>query len=134
MSKASVVSTDDPVISASTLSGDKVRNANGEDLGKLEELMIDIKHGRVAYAVISFGGLLGVGDKLFAIPWSALKVDTKEKCLILDVSKEQLEQAPGFPKSDWPDMADRRWGGSISKYYGQDPHWSAASSQNSTVC
>src|ERR1035438_2631765 len=73
------------VLAASTLAGDSVRNAAGEDLGKLDELMIDIPSGRVAYAVLSFGGVLRMGNKLFAVPWSALKVDEDEKCFILNV-------------------------------------------------
>src|SRR2546426_6110910 len=68
------------VLSASTLAGDSVRNAAGEDLGKIDEIMIDIPSGRVAYAVLSFGGFLGMGDKLFAIPWDALKVDEDQQC------------------------------------------------------
>ncbi len=64
------------VLSASTLTGDRVRNAAGEDLGKVEEIMLDVPGGRIAYAVLSFGGMLGIGDKLFAVPWSALRLDT----------------------------------------------------------
>ncbi len=75
------------VLSASTLKGDRVRNAAGENLGKLEEIMLDVPGGRIAYAVLSFGGMLGIGDKLFAVPWSALRLDTAEHELILDVSR-----------------------------------------------
>src|ERR1039457_5887851 len=89
------------VLAASTLAGDSVRNAAGEDLGKLDELMIDIPSGRVAYAVLSFGGVLGMGNKLFAVPWSALRVDEDEKFFILDVDKTKLEKAPGFDKSKY---------------------------------
>ena len=74
------------VLSASTLAGDSVRNAAGEDLGTISEIMIDLPSGRVAYAVLSFGGFLGMGDKLFAVPWNALKVDEDEKCFILNLS------------------------------------------------
>src|SRR5579871_3640899 len=97
------------VLGASTLKGDKVRNTAGEDLGKVDEIMIDIPSGKVAYAVLSFGGMLGMGDKLFAVPWSAFKVDEDEKCFILDVNKKTLEGAPGFDKNRWPDMADTTW-------------------------
>lgn len=99
-------------------------NSEGEDLGKIEELMIDLDAGRIAYAVLSFGGFLGLGDKLFAIPWSALAVDTVEKKLILNVSKELLKQAPGFDKGNWPDMTDPAWGVKIYNYYGYKPFWS----------
>jgi sporulation protein YlmC with PRC-barrel domain len=105
------------VLSASTLAGDPVRNAAGEDLGKIDEIMIDIPSGRIAYAVLSFGGFLGMGDKLFAVPWSALKVDEDEKCFILNIDKRTIEQAPGFNKNNWPDMSDTNWGNEISAYY-----------------
>ncbi len=111
------------VMSASTLIGDKVVNANGEDLGKIEEIMIHIDSGKVAYAVLSFGGFLGIGDKLFAIPWEALSLDEDEKEFILNVEKEKLENAPGFDKDNWPDMADRKWGSEIYSYYGYKPSW-----------
>ena len=62
------------VLSASTLQGDRVRNSAGEDLGKVDQIMIDIPSGRVAYVVLSFGGVLGIGNKLFAVPWRALHV------------------------------------------------------------
>jgi sporulation protein YlmC with PRC-barrel domain len=95
------------VLAADTLTGDRVVNRQKEDLGTIEHLMIDVERGRVAYAVLSFGGFLGMGDKLFAIPWSALSVDTGERQFILDVDKKLLERAPGFDKGHWPDMADR---------------------------
>ena len=90
------------VLAADTLTGDKVVNLQNEDLGKIEHLMIDLGTGRIAYAVLSFGGFLGMGDKLFAIPWSALTVDTLEKRFILKVDKELLKRAPGFDKEQWP--------------------------------
>ena len=111
------------VLSASTLEGDAVRNLGGENLGKIDEIMIDIPSGRVAYAVLSFGGVLGIGDKLFAVPWNILKVDEDEKCFILDVDKTVLENAPGFDKNDWPDMSDTTWGSEIYGYYHAKPYW-----------
>jgi len=111
------------VLAASTLEGDSVRNAAGEDLGKVDEIMIDIPSGRVAYAVVSFGGVLRMGNKLFAIPWSALTVDEDEKCFILNVDKSQLESAPGFDKDNWPDMADTSWRSQIYQHYGATPYW-----------
>ena len=111
------------VLSASTLKGDDVVNAKDEKLGTIEELMIDLDKGCIAYAVLSFGGFLGMGDKLFAIPWSALSVDTIEKRFVLNVKKELLEKAPGFDKSDWPNMADQAWGTKIYNYYGTKPFW-----------
>lgn len=111
------------VLSAGTLKGDDVRNASGEDLGKIEEIMIDVSSGRVAYAVLSFGGFLGMGDKLFAIPWEALRLDQEHERFILNVDKEVLEDAPGFEKNQWPEFADRTWGAGIYDHYGYDPYW-----------
>jgi sporulation protein YlmC with PRC-barrel domain len=111
------------VLAATTLTGNKVVNLQNQDLGLIEELMIDIDSGRIAYAVLSFGGFLGLGDKLFAIPWSALKLDAAEKRFVLNISKELLEQAPGFDKNRWPDMSDPAWGAQIYSYYGQEPYW-----------
>jgi sporulation protein YlmC with PRC-barrel domain len=111
------------VLSASTLKGDKVRNSAGEDLGKIEEFMIDLETGRLAYAVLSFGGFLGVGNKLFAVPFQAMTLDTDKHEFVLNVDKTLLKNAPGFDKDRWPDMADRAWGSQVYKYYGIDPYW-----------
>jgi sporulation protein YlmC with PRC-barrel domain len=111
------------VLSASTLNGDKVVNTAGEDLGKIDEIMIDTPTGRVAYAVLSFGGFLGLGDKLFAIPWDQLSLDEERKCFVLGVDRQTLENAPGFDKDNWPDMADENWNSQVYKYYGSDPYW-----------
>lgn len=111
------------VLSASTLAGDRVRNSAGEDLGKVEEIMIDIPSGRVAYAVLSFGGFLGMGSKLFAVPWNALTVDENNHEFVMNVDKAALENAPGFDKDNWPDMADPTWGSQIYSHYGYKPYW-----------
>jgi len=121
------------VLSASTLEGDTVRNPQGEDLGKVDEIMVDIPSGKVAYAVLSFGGVLGIGGKLFAVPWSALTVDEDEKCLILNVDKRTLETASGFDKDNWPDMADRTWGTEIYRHYGQPPYWEESAEERKTL-
>lgn len=105
------------IISASSIIGDSVKNTKGEDLGKIEELMIDTTDGEVNYAVISFGGFLGMGDKLFAVPLEQMSLNTEKKCLILDVPKEKLEKAPGFDKDNWPSSADNTWYNSVRTYY-----------------
>ena len=109
---------DVPVLSSGSLNGTTIENAHGENLGHLEELMLDIDSGRVAYAVLSFGGVLGIGDKLFAVPWNALQINTQDKKIILDVSKERLEEAPGFDKNDWPRTATHSWLSDVYDYYG----------------
>ena len=109
------------VLSASILAGDRVRNSAEEDLGKVNAIMIDTHFGMVAYAVLSFGGFLGVGDKLFALPWSLLTVDEDKKCFVLDIDKKMLEKAPGFDKDRWPAMADAAWAAEVHLYYGIRP-------------
>lgn len=111
-------------LSAGSISGTPVKNLEGEDLGKIEELMIDLASGRVAYAVLSFGGLFGIGDKLFAMPWGALSLDQASEQILLDVPREQLENAPGFDKNDWPDFGELEFETSIHEYYGVTPYWS----------
>jgi sporulation protein YlmC with PRC-barrel domain len=109
------------ILSATTLAGDKVTNADGEDLGKVEELMIDLESGRLAYAVLSFGAGFLHSGKLFAIPWASLAVDQKNKQLILNVTREMLETAEGFDKDHWPDMADPAFMNSTYSHYGIKP-------------
>jgi sporulation protein YlmC with PRC-barrel domain len=112
------------VMSATTLIGDRVRNMAGEDLGKVEEIMIDMEGGRVAYAVLSFGGVLGLGNKLFAVPWEALTVDTEEHKMVLNVDHATLENAPGFDKDNWPGTeGGKRWLVDVYDYYGYEPYW-----------
>ncbi len=110
-------------LSASSINGTSVRNTTHDDLGKIEDLMIDLSAGRVAYAVLSFGGFLGMGDKLFAVPFSALRCDGDREEFVLDATKEKLENAPGFDKDNWPDTADRTWGTEIHTHYGVTPYW-----------
>jgi len=114
------------VMSAGTLAGDRVRNSAGEDLGKIEEIMLDVPSGRVAYAVLSFGGFLGMGNKLFAVPWQALTLNERDHEFILDVDKTVLENAPGFDKDDWPDMADAHFGAKVHEHYGYKPYWESS--------
>ena len=94
---------------ASEVIGRSVKDVADKDAGKIEDLMIDAR-GHVAYAVVSFGGLLGMGDKLYAVPWDAVVVDREHKTAYLDVSKETLERAPSFTKDKWPEPNDRDWG------------------------
>ena len=109
-------------LSASTLIGDAVANAEGDDLGKIEEIMLDVEKGRVAYAVLSFGGFLGMGDKLFAVPWGAFSIDEENKRFVLDVDEETLKDAPGFDKNNWPDM-DASWAEEVYVFYDVEPYW-----------
>mgnify|MGYP003411407212 FL=1 len=111
------------LLAASTIEGTPVQNQAGEDLGEINELMIDLEKGRIAYAVLSFGGFLGLGDKLFALPWEAFTMSAGGDFFILNVARERLEQAEGFDKDRWPDMADTAWGERLHTYYGYKPYW-----------
>ncbi len=101
---------------ASTLIGKIVKDARGEDIGVIEEIVITTS-GEVAYAVLSFGGFLGMGDKLFAVPWTSLFHGTHEDFLTLYISREKLARAPGFNPDDWPDMKDKNWNSKIWDFY-----------------
>lgn len=120
------------VVSAGTMTGDSVRNLAGEDLGNVQEIMLDVHDGTIAYAVLSFGGFLGMGEKLFAVPWKALTLVQDEKHFLLDVDKTVLENAPGFAKDDWPDFSDAGWGQGIHDHYGTTPYWNREGQQEAT--
>lgn len=109
------------LMGAETLIGNDVYNKQEEKLGDIKEIMLDMSQGRVSYAVLEFGGFLGMGTSLFAVPWKALTLDTTRKCFVLDASKESLKNAPGFKKDHWPDMADTSWQKSIHDFYGTTP-------------
>jgi sporulation protein YlmC with PRC-barrel domain len=106
------------LMSTDTLSGNDVYNSDGEDLGEVKDFMLNMSDGKVGYAVLSFGTFLGMGEKLFAVPWDALTLDTENKRFILNVDKARLKTAPGFDKNHWPNMADQSWAREIHTYYG----------------
>ena len=122
------------VMEAATLTGDRVVNAAGEGVGKIEAIMLDVTSGRIAYAVLSFGGFLGMGTKLFALPWGALTLDAIEKRFILDASKEKLENAEGFDKDHWPSMADPAWATRLHSYYDVTPYWDQGYARSDPRC
>jgi len=118
------------LMGADTLIGDDVVNGAEENLGDIKEIMLDMNTGQVAYAVLAFGGFLGLHEKLFAVPWQALHLDTLNKRFVLDVSKERLEKAPGFNPDAWPDMSDIRWSEEVHTFYGTDPTMSGSMPMN----
>lgn len=107
------------IVNANDVIGVNVQNANNEDLGEIEALMLDKISGKVAYVVLSFGGFLGMGDKLFALPWSIFTYDPAEECFKMPLTKEKLKNSPGFDKDHWPDMSNHTWRNSISEFYQQ---------------
>jgi sporulation protein YlmC with PRC-barrel domain len=112
------------LLSSSSLSGTNVRNLQGENIGDIKDLMIDWKNGKVVYAVLSFGGFLGLGDKLFAIPLESFTFESpnNNEYAVLDVNKEKLENAPGFDKDVWPQNADYTFIDSVYSHYGYEPY------------
>jgi len=106
------------LMGADTLIGNDVVNAKDEDLGDIKEIMLDMRSGKVGYAVLAYGGFLGMGEKLFAVPWNALTLDTEKKRFVLGVEQDRLKDAPGFDKNHWPDMSDQSWAKGIHDFYG----------------
>lgn len=109
------------LMGANTLVGNSVHNKDGQDIGDIKEIMLDMRSGDVSYAVLAFGHFLGMGGKLFAVPWGALALDTENRCFVLNVDRKRLESAPGFDKDHWPDMADQTWAREVHDYYGVNP-------------
>lgn len=123
MYKTNIASGPGPeIMGAETLVGNDVYNQEGEDLGDIKEIMLDMHNGKVGYAVLSFGGFLGMGEKFFAVPWDALTLDTNNKRFVLNVEKDRLKDAPGFDMDHWPNMADETWAKKIHSYYGTKPY------------
>lgn len=108
------------ILAAGTLIGDKVVNQKNEHIGKIEELMVSVDDGNVAYAVMSFGGILNFGNKFFAVPWKTLKVDQDNKCFVINADKDTLKDAPGFDKDHWPDMTPQ-WAAEVNTFYKYTP-------------
>ncbi len=112
------------VLSASSIKGTTVRSLTDEDVGNIKDLMIDWENGSVAYAVLSFGGFLGLGEKLFAIPLESFKFENLDgyECAVIDINKEKLENAPGFDSDNWPVDADYTFIDSVYSHYGYDSY------------
>jgi sporulation protein YlmC with PRC-barrel domain len=106
------------VLKASSLLGKKVQDIDGKNLGDIKDLVIDPVDGSISYAVLDFGGFLGIGDKYFAVPWEALQLSKDQKAIVLDVSKKDLKQAPGFDKNNWPDLSNPAYAVIVYEYYG----------------
>jgi len=114
------------LMGANTLIGNSVCNLENEDIGEIKEIMLNVANGNIEYAVLAFGSFLGMGEKLFAVPWGALKLDTDHKRFLLNITKERLKNAPGFDKDRWPDLADRTLSNDLHSYYKTKPntnHW-----------
>jgi len=113
------MSTTPKLLSSTSIEGTEVKNAESKNIGEIKDLMIDWSSGRVAYAVLSFGGFLGFGDKYFAIPLQSFEFDTEdtEGRIVLNVEKDLLENAPGFDKDNWPNSANHDFTKEVYAYY-----------------
>jgi sporulation protein YlmC with PRC-barrel domain len=109
-------------VSAAALMGNPVMSLEGESLGKVEEIILDLDGGVIAFAVLSLTDILGKENMRYAMPWEALEVNPENLTLILDVERELLENAPGFDRNKWPDTTFE-WLGGIYEYYGFEPYW-----------
>jgi sporulation protein YlmC with PRC-barrel domain len=140
-SQTSQMATD--ILRVSEVIGITVENTQGDNLGEIHDVVVDPSDGSVAYAVLAAGGFLGLGEKYFAIPWRAFQAVTDDndktevERLILDADKDRMQNAPGFDKDNWPDMANPEWGQTVHTYYGQQDYWqqrqSRQSAQSSTA-
>jgi hypothetical protein len=111
------------LIAADKVEGTAVRNTAGDDLGTIDNVMIDKLTGKVAYAVMSFGGFLGIGNKYHAMPWAALKYDKTLGSYVVDMDKRQLQGAPTFEDADAVNWEDEVWGRKVHDYYKVPPYW-----------
>jgi sporulation protein YlmC with PRC-barrel domain len=112
------------VAESSDLIGMNVKNHENENIGEIVDLAVDPDGNRVLYGVLSFGGFLGMGDKLFAIPWNSLKnISPDQKHVVLNIEKDRLKNAKGFDKDNWPNMADKNFASEVHTFYGAQPYW-----------
>jgi sporulation protein YlmC with PRC-barrel domain len=111
------------LIATDQVQGTNVYDPAGERLGSVEDVMLDKVTGRVAYAVLSFGGFLGIGDRYYPLPWEKLRYDTKLAGYVVDVDRSVLESAPSYADDEPVSWADRAWGERVSNFYGARPFW-----------
>lgn len=111
------------LISSDKVEGTSVENENGDNLGVIRDVMIDKLSGQVAYAVLKYGSFLGMGGKLFALPWDQLKYDTRRGSYVVDIPEDRLRDAPSFEDSNQPDWSDPTWNRGLHDYYGSSADW-----------
>ena len=114
------------MVTARGLEGTTVYSITGEKVGDIEDLMIDKVSGKVAYAVLAFGGFLGMGERHHPLPWSILSYDAARNGYVVGLDKEILKDAPSFGSSDDVSWADEGWGRRVHDYYKAEPYWASA--------
>lgn len=107
----------------SSVIGLTVLNPAGEQLGRIEDFVLDMGSGRIAYAIMASAGFLSGGERLFAVPIQSMTLDLEQERFTLEADKQKLENAPGFDRDHFPRMGDRRWGAAIYAYFGEKPYW-----------
>ena len=112
------------VISAAKVTGTAVFNTEGEQLGDIHDVMLDKRSGKIAYAVLSFGGLLGIGQQYHPLPWAILKYDTRQGGYVVGITIDQLKGAPTYAATETPAWTDRAYATRIHDYYKAVPYWS----------
>jgi PRC-barrel domain len=119
------VATDETstMISSDKVEGTPVYNRGGEKLGSIHTIMIDKLSGKVAYAVMSFGGFLGIGDRYHPLPWNVLTYDTSQGGYVVSLDQNQLKGAPTYSSNETPNWSDQRWRQQVHDYYGARPYW-----------
>ncbi len=122
------------IVRVSQLMGMNIQNDQGESVGQIEDIVLDSESGKVRYAAVSYGGFLGIGDELFAVPFEAFKIKVERDAaedreqpltagdyvLVLNVTQQQLEGQEGFDQDNWPNMADKSMARDLDKRYGVD--------------
>jgi len=125
-------------VRASKLMGMKIQNSRKESVGQIKDLVIDPATTRVQYVAVTYGGFLGLGDKLFAVPMAAIKVQTDPDnvdrvVLVLDVTKEQMNGDQGFDEQHWPNFSDSKFTGDLFRRYGVEDRWHHESNRDGKV-
>lgn len=111
------------LMNSGTLCSARVVNRRGELLGTVSELLLDVERGCIAYVVMAYGGFMGLGERLFALPWRALELDADHNALILDAERSSFDTAPAFDKEHWPSTPDAQWHRDVHRHYGSTPYW-----------
>jgi len=119
------VSETTSLVPADKVQGTEVYNPAGENLGSIHDVMIDKKSGKVAYAIMAFGGFLGMGNNYHPLPWSLLKYDTAKGGYVVDLDRTQLEGGPSYAQGAEPAWGDRGYESKIHEYYTSGPYWDA---------
>lgn len=109
------------LVKTSSIVGTRVTNPRGDSLGDIQEIVIDPHTGAVAYVVVSFGSFLGLGGKLFAIPFSLFRYDASGNEYLLDCAPDRLKNAPGFDRDNWPPLSDPRWSREVYEHFHPSP-------------